>query len=154
MELHRYSKSMELKGQSMEFHGITWNSVELHGIPWNSMKLHEYSTDTPWTLHGGSMEIHGIPWRYFTRVVSSKIRWKHFLGCPKYLMHSERCYKILYLFGHLRGSWVFSKLQELQYYFPENFRPNLTFYESENFSDSSVHHILNPKFQVSCFWYK
>ena len=25
--------SMELQGQSMEFHGITGNSMELHGIP-------------------------------------------------------------------------------------------------------------------------
>ena len=32
-----------------------------------------------------------------------------------------------------------------QYYFPENFRCNFTFYESENFSDSSLHHIFNLK---------
>ena len=30
----------------------------------------------------------------------------------------------------------------ISYYFPENFRCNLTFYKSENFSDSSLHHIL------------
>ena len=40
----------------MELHEY---SMQLHGIPWNSMELHEYSTDTPWTLHGGSMEFHG-----------------------------------------------------------------------------------------------
>ena len=37
---------------------------------------------------------------------------------------------------------VFSKLQGLQYYFSENFRSNITFYERENFSDSSLHYIL------------
>ena len=30
--------------------------------------------------------------------------------------------KKLYLFGHPRRTWVFSKLQGLQYYFPDNFR--------------------------------
>ena len=35
---------------------------------------------------------------------------------------------------------MFSKLQGLQYYFPENFRRNLTYYEGDNFSDSSFHH--------------
>ena len=33
--------------------------------------------------------------------------------------------------GHPRATWVFSKLSGLQYYFPENFRCNLKFYESE-----------------------
>ena len=37
-------------------------------------------------------------------------------------------------FGHSRATDVFSKLQELQYYFPDNFRCNLKFYESKNFS--------------------
>ena len=36
----------------------------------------------------------------------------------------------MYLFGHTRGTLVFSKLQGLQYYFPENFSCNLTFYET------------------------
>ena len=35
--------------------------------------------------------------------------------------------------------FAFSKLLELQYYFPENFRCNLTFYESDNVSNSSLH---------------
>ena len=34
-------------------------------------------------------------------------------------MHSKRRYKNLYLSGHPRGTWVFSKLQGLQYYFPQ-----------------------------------
>ena len=49
------------------------------------------------------------------------------------------------LFGHPRGTEVFSKLRGLQYYFPEKFRCNLTFNESENFSDSSLHHILESE---------
>ena len=34
----------------------------------------------------------------------------------------------LYLFGHPRATWVFSKLQGLQQKFPENFSCNLKFY--------------------------
>ena len=33
----------------------------------------------------------------------------------------------------------------LLYYFPQNLRCNLTYYESENFSDSSLHHIFVPQ---------
>ena len=36
-------------------------------------------------------------------------------------------------------------IQGLRYYFPENFRCNLTYYESENFSDSSLHHIFESE---------
>ena len=61
-------------------------------------------------------------------------------------VHSKRGYKICNCSVILnKGTWVFSKLQGLQYYFPENFRCNLTFYESENFSDSSLHHILESE---------
>ncbi|CAH3121505.1 unnamed protein product [Porites lobata] len=66
-------------GNSMEFHGIpwnsvttSWNSVELHGIPWNSMDTPWNSMafhGTPWILHGYSMEVpwnsmdfHRFPW--------------------------------------------------------------------------------------------
>ena len=37
-------------------------------------------------------------------------------------------------------SVIFSKVQGLQYYFPENLECKLKFYESEHFSDSSLHH--------------
>ena len=37
------------------------------------------------------------------------------------------------------------KPTKLEYYFPENFRCNLTFNESENFSDSSLYHILESE---------
>ena len=50
-------------------------------------------------------------------------------------MYSRRRYNI----GHPRATWGFLKLQGLQYFFPENFRGNLTCYENENFSDSSLH---------------
>ena len=49
------------------------------------------------------------------------------------------------MFGHPRRTWVFWKLQGLQYYFPENFRCNLTYYESKNFTDSFLHHIFESK---------
>ena len=47
----------------------------------------------------------------------------------------------MYLFGLPMVTRVFSKLQGLQYYFPENSRCNLKLYESEDFSDSSLHYI-------------
>ena len=60
-------------------------------------------------------------------------------------MHSKAALWNLYLFDHPRRTWVFSKLQGLQYYFSENFRCNLTYNESENFSDSSLHHIFESE---------
>ena len=81
--------------------------------------------------------------------VSSLIRWKHFWGFPEYFKISRDAFlaalKYLYLFCHPGGTWVFSKLQGLQYYFPEKFRCNLTYYESEKFSDSFLHHIFESK---------
>ena len=47
--------------------------------------------------------------------------------------------------GYPRGTGVFSKLQGLQYYFLENFKCNLTYYKSENFSDSSPQHIFESE---------
>ena len=44
----------------------------------------------------------------------------------------------LYLFGHPRATWAFSKLQE-------NFRCNLPLNERENFSDSSLHDIFESQ---------
>ena len=58
-------------------------------------------------------------------------------------MHSKQRYKIficLVVLGELK-----SFRMGLQYYFPENFRCNLTVYESGNFSDSSLHHILESE---------
>ena len=43
------------------------------------------------------------------------------------------------------GELESSKLQGLQYYFPENFRCILTYYEGENFSDSSLYHIFESE---------
>ena len=45
-------------------------------------------------------------------------------------MHSKCHYKIFYLSGHPMETWAFSKLQGLrQFYFPENFRCDLAYYE-------------------------
>ena len=61
-------------------------------------------------------------------------------------MHSKGRYTISTRFGHPRETChECSKLQGLQYYFAENFWCNLTYYESENFSDSSLHHIFQSK---------
>ena len=62
-------------------------------------------------------------------------------------MHPKASYNICICSVILGRTWAFSKLQGIQYDFPENFRCNLSFNESENFSDSSFHDILflNPK---------
>ena len=60
-------------------------------------------------------------------------------------MHSKRPYTIFVCWVILGELDVFSKLQELQDYFSENFRCNLTFHESENISDSSLHLILESE---------
>ena len=60
-------------------------------------------------------------------------------------MHSN-----LYLFGHPRATWFFSKLQQPQYYFPQNFKCNLKCYESKNFSDSSLQRIFPTKNSLTC----
>ena len=61
-------------------------------------------------------------------------------------MHSKWRYKFfISVFGHSRGTWVFSKLRGIQKYFPENFRCNLTYYEGDNFSDSFFHHFFESE---------
>ena len=59
-------------------------------------------------------------------------------------MHSKRRLKIS-VCSVILGELKSSKLQELQYFFSKNFRSNLTFYESENFSDNSLHHNLESE---------
>ena len=49
------------------------------------------------------------------------------------------------MFSHARGTWAFSKFQGLQYGFPQHFRCNLTFNETENFSDSSLHDLFESE---------
>ena len=49
---------------------------------------------------------------------------------------------ILAHLSRMGKNWAFLKLQGLQYYFPKNFRCNVKFYKSKNFSDSSLHHII------------
>ena len=63
-------------------------------------------------------------------------------------MHSKARYEICIcsvILGQLSSTWVFSKLQGLQYDFPEKFRCNLPLNESENFSDSSLHDIFESE---------
>ena len=71
-------------------------------------------------------------------------------------MHSKRSYKIgICSVIRARGAWGFSKLQRFHCYFPEKFRWNWTFYESENFSNSSraLHHfsIISLNTKISGF---
>ena len=63
-------------------------------------------------------------------------------------MHSKRCYQICICSVSLEKLESFENTG-LQYYFPENVRCNLTFYESENFYSPT--HFLIGKFQVSFF---
>ena len=53
-------------------------------------------------------------------------------------------------FVSVRSSWGNLSLFEItrafnQYYYPENFRCNLRYHESENFADSSLHHIFESE---------
>ena len=60
-------------------------------------------------------------------------------------MHSKRRYKSCIcsvVLGQLKS---FRNYLGPQYYFPENFRYNFRFYESENFSDSCLHRIFESE---------
>ena len=88
--------------------------------------------------------VSGVPSESFL-LNSLKTRFRLFsvlLDLQKYILSSAIN---LYLFGHFRATWVFSKLQGLQQKFPENFRFNLKFYGGGNFSDFSVHHIFESE---------
>ena len=67
-------------------------------------------------------------------------------------MHSKRCYKSCIC------SVILGELEAFRnykgFFFPENFRSNWTFYESEDFSYSSLSSItfLNPKILISLFY--
>ena len=56
-------------------------------------------------------------------------------------MHSKWRYKIC-ICSATEGKLESTKLQEIQLYYSQNFRGNLTYYESENFSNCSLHHIF------------
>ena len=63
-------------------------------------------------------------------------------------MHSKRSYKICIprsvILGNLECCRNYKDFS-IQSYFPEKFRGNSTLHESENFSDSFLHHILQSK---------
>ena len=69
--------------------------------------------------------------------VTSLKDWNVFLGYTEYSWISRNAFISraikLYLFDYTRGTWGFSKLQGLHCYFPDKFRCNWTFHESENF---------------------
>ena len=46
----------------------------------------------------------------------------------------------MYLFGGPRGTWAFFATPRASVLFSGKLRCNLTYYESENFSDSSLYH--------------
>ena len=63
-------------------------------------------------------------------------------------MHSKRCYQICICSVSLEKLESFENTG-LQYYFPENVRCNLTFYESENFYSPTQFSSENFKFPFS-----
>ena len=72
-------------------------------------------------------------------------------------MHSKKRYKICSCSVILRelALSIFELLQGLQYYFPKNYRCNLTYHESENFSDSSLNHMSKSEhFRFPLFYEK
>ena len=60
-------------------------------------------------------------------------------------MHSKRRYKSCICSVVLGQLESFRNYLGPQYYFPENFRCTFRFYESENFSDSSLHRIFESE---------
>ena len=60
-------------------------------------------------------------------------------------MHSKRRYKICFC------SVFVEELETFRNYFPENFRCNFTYYESENFSVPSLLAFLNSKIEGFLF---
>ena len=63
-------------------------------------------------------------------------------------MHSKRRYKICIC------SVIVEELETFRNYFPENFRCNFTYYESENFSVPSLLAFLNSKIEGFLFLLK
>ena len=49
------------------------------------------------------------------------------------------------ILGELENYYFNAKLEGPQYYFPENFRCNLAYYESKNFTYSFFRHIFKSK---------
>ena len=60
-------------------------------------------------------------------------------------MHCKRRYRSCICSVVLGELESFRNYLGPQYYFPENFRCNFRFYESENFSDSSLHRIFESE---------
>ena len=60
-------------------------------------------------------------------------------------MRSKRRYEIDICSVILGNLSLFEITRDSVYHFPENFRCNLKFYESENFSDSSFHRIFESE---------
>ena len=69
-------------------------------------------------------------------------------------MHSKRRYKICICLVMLGELETFRNLHGLQSYLPENLRCNCTFYESENFSYSSLHQIFESENFILFFYEK
>ena len=59
--------------------------------------------------------------------------------CLSSLVTDRNCNVYQHIWGCIQEYFQISLLQGFQYYFPENFRCNITYYESENFSDSFLH---------------
>ena len=70
-------------------------------------------------------------------------------------MHSKQRYKICICSDIvLGGTRVFRNFNGFSIIFPENFSCNLTYYETENFSNSSLHHIFESEnFRFPFFYY-
>ena len=63
-------------------------------------------------------------------------------------MHSKRRYKICTRVRSSLGNLSLFEITRVQYiiiYFHKHFRRILIYYESENFSDSSLHHIFESE---------
>ena len=102
-------------------------------IQWDSLK-----NKNRWNIH-----IQTAPLNSQARQRRGKRDWNISREYNKSLeMHSKPCYKSCICSVVLGQLESFRNHLGPQYYFPENFRCNFSFYESENFSDSSLHRIF------------
>ena len=88
---------------------------------------------------GGRGEKRGVPFFFFARTAIIYGQRNGADGIPFiYLLLKNDTPFTTYLVQNL-------KLQGLHYYFPKNSRCNLLYYESEKFTDSSLHHIFESE---------
>ena len=100
--------------------------------------------------HPLELSVQRQPKTVFVKCIENNLQATQSTFCSLEMHFRRRC-KICIcsaILGQLE-SFRNCKVRASEYYCPENFRCNLKFYESNNFSDSSFHHIFeSEKFRI------